>query len=142
MPHMACLPLDPKVTFLVQPMVPSGTEVIVGVTEDPLFGSVVMFGLGGVTAELFKDVVFRIPPLDHPTALATISSIRAFPLLAGYRGQPAADIDTLADILVSVSALITKYPCICAMDLNPVIVHPRGADIVDARMVLRPNPPG
>jgi len=138
---MACLPLDPKVTFLVQPRVPPGTEVIVGVTEDPQFGLVMMFGLGGVTAELFKDVILRVPPLDHPTALATISSIQAYPLLAGYRGQLAADINTLADILVSVSAQITKYPCIRAMDLDPVIVHPRGADIVDARMVLRPNPP-
>ncbi len=133
----ACRPLDSSLSFTVQPMLPPGVEVIVGTTIDPHFGSVVMFGLGGTTTELFKDTVFRVPPLDHAAALAAISSIKTFPLLKGYRGQPARDIDALADILVSVSSLLVRFPFILELDLNPVLAYERGAAVADARIVLR-----
>lgn len=132
-----CAPLDPHFKVLVQPMAEPGLEVILGVSDDAQFGPVVMFGVGGILVELFQDVSFRLIPLGAPEALDMISSIRAFPLLEGYRGKPAVDIGFLADMVVSLSELVTRYVVISELDLNPVIVYPRGAAIVDARLVLK-----
>jgi len=132
----ACAAIDPDVHVLVQPMLTPGVEVIIGATQDAQFGTLLMFGLGGVTTELYKDVTFRLPPLDRSAAAGMVSSIEAYPLLDGFRGQPRTDIDAIADILVSVSSLVTRYPFIRELDLNPVLAYPHGAAVVDARMVI------
>ena len=132
----ACAHLDPDVRVLVQPMLPPGVEVIIGANQDPQFGALLMFGLGGVTAELFKDVTFRLPPLDLPAARAMIESIQAYPLLDGYRGRPKCDLGAIADVLVSVSSLVVKYPILRELDLNPVLAYEHGVAIADARMVI------
>lgn len=134
-----CRPLDPNFKVVVQPMAKPGLEVILGVSEDKQFGKAVMFGLGGIFVELFRDIVFRLIPLDRAQALEMIRSIESFPLLKGFRGRPSADIDALADIIVSLSDLVSRHPAISELDLNPIIVYPKHAAIVDARMVLKPT---
>ncbi len=138
--EQTCAPLDPHFKVLVQPMAKPGLEVILGVSEDAQFGKAVMFGVGGIFVELFRDVAFRLIPLDRGQALEMISSIEAFPLLKGFRGRPPADTERLADLVVSLSELVTQHPAISEVDLNPVIAYPRGVAIVDARMALAPNP--
>lgn len=124
------------VGVLVQEMAPSSTEVIVGSTKDPQFGPAVMFGLGGVFVEIMKDVAFRIAPITEDEAREMITEVRAYPLLKGYRNFPPADIDAIVKILLRVSKLVTEHHEIKELDLNPVMVYPKGAKTVDARIVL------
>jgi acyl-CoA synthetase (NDP forming) len=133
----ACKKIDPDAQILVQKMLPPGIEAIIGVSQDKQFGSVIMFGLGGVFTELFNDVVFRLIPIQVTQAQEMIASIRGSALLKGYRGKPAADIVCLAGMIVRVSNLIVEHPEILELDLNPVLVYPQGAAIADARMVLK-----
>jgi acyl-CoA synthetase (NDP forming) len=135
--EQTCSPLDPKFKVLVQPMAHPGVEVILGVSEDGQFGKAIMFGLGGVFVELFQDASFRLVPVSRSQAMEMISSIKGFPLLKGYRGRAPADTELLADMVVSLSNLVTQYPAISELDLNPVIVYPKGAAVVDARIVLK-----
>jgi len=122
---------------LVEEMAPKGiTEVIVGAIKDPQFGPTLMFGLGGIFVEVLKDVSFRVAPIDERDAYEMISEIRAYPILKGYRGQPPADVDTIARILLSASRLVMDHPEIKEMDLNPIIVYEKGAKTVDARIIL------
>lgn len=125
---------------VVQEFVGSGHEVIVGMTEDPLFGPLVVFGLGGIFVELMQDVAFRINPLSDVEAREMIDEVKAAKLLEGYRGEPAGDIDALVDLLQRVSALIDDNPEIAEMDLNPVkALEPGdGVRVVDARIRVRP----
>ncbi len=118
----------------VQRMV-SGIEVAMGVTKDPQFGHVLMFGMGGVWVELLKDTSFRLIPVDAEDAEEMIRDIRGFPLLEGYRGQQA-DLEGLARMLLKVSELIMAYPSIDEMDLNPVFTSPSGSVAADARISL------
>jgi acyl-CoA synthetase (NDP forming) len=119
---------------LVQPML-RGIETIVGLSEDPVFGPLVAFGLGGVQVEAVRDVAFRIAPLTDRDADALIHAIRGFALLRGYRGQPAADLDALRDLLLRVSLIGRYVPEIVELDLNPVMALPEGhgCRVVDAR---------
>lgn len=130
---------------LIQPMV-SGVETMFGITQDPLFGPLVAFGLGGVDVEILGDVHFRIAPLTDRDAHELLHGIRAFPLLTGYRGRPAADVDALREILLRVSRLAEEVPEILEVDLNPVIALApgHGCRIVDARVKVgrRPRPGG
>jgi acetate---CoA ligase (ADP-forming) subunit beta len=121
---------------LVQEMAPSATEVIVGAIKDPTFGPTIMFGLGGIFVELLKDVNFRVAPITVDDAKEMITQLKAFPLLNGYRGAPTADIDALVAILCGVSRLVMEHPEISELDLNPVLVYPKGAKAVDARIIL------
>jgi acetate---CoA ligase (ADP-forming) subunit beta len=132
----SCRRLDPGFKVLIQPMVKGGIEVILGVSHDPQFGPALMFGAGGVFTELFRDVSFRLIPLKRQDAVDMISSIRAYPLLKGYRGKPGADIGCLADMILSLSELVVAHPEIREIDLNPVLALPQGAAVVDSRMVL------
>lgn len=125
----------------VQPMATTGLEVIVGVTSDPLFGPVVMFGLGGVFVEILKDVTFRLAPLSPRDAQAMIREIKGFALLSGYRGQPAVDLAALEQMLLQVSALVETQPDIKELDLNPVFAYPTGCVAVDARIILHQTTP-
>jgi acetate---CoA ligase (ADP-forming) len=121
---------------LVQSMVTGGVETLIGVADDPLFGPVVAFGLGGVHVEVLGDVRFRIAPLTDADANALLGEIRGVPLLQGYRGHPAADLDALRDVLLRVSRLAVEVPEIAELDLNPVIALAPGLGcrIVDARV--------
>lgn len=120
----------------VQALAKPGVEVIIGLTTDPQFGSLVMFGLGGVYVEVLKDVAFRLAPLTPRDAQAMIREIRGLPLLTGYRGQAAVDLAALERVLLQVSALAEAHPEIKELDLNPIFAHPDGCLAVDARVVL------
>jgi acyl-CoA synthetase (NDP forming) len=122
----------------VQAMARHGIEVIIGMTKDPQFGPVMMFGLGGILVELLKDVSFRIVPLDRVDAKEMIEEIKGFPLLGGFRGQEEVSISTLEDIILRVSDMVDKTPEVKELDLNPIFAYRNGAVAVDARVVLEP----
>ncbi|PVX26417.1 MAG: acetyl-CoA synthetase [Candidatus Bathyarchaeum sp.] len=121
---------------LVQEMASCATEVIVGAIKDAQFGPTLMFGFGGTFVEVMKDVSFRIAPITEEEAKEMITEVKAYPILQGYRGQPPADIDTLAKILLNTSRLVMDHPEIKELDLNPVMVYEKGAKTVDARIIL------
>jgi acyl-CoA synthetase (NDP forming)/GNAT superfamily N-acetyltransferase len=123
---------------LVQPMIAGGTEVIVGVADDHMFGPLVVFGLGGVATEVLADHTARLTPLTDTDADRLIHSIRSAPLLLGHRGSPPADLAALRDLLLRVSRLADDLPEVTELDLNPVIARPDGAYVVDARIKVRP----
>jgi acyl-CoA synthetase (NDP forming) len=120
----------------VQHMAPQGTEVIVGMTTDPQFGPVMMFGLGGIMVEVLKDVSFRLVPLADRDADQMIGEIKGRPVLVGVRGQPASDISALKQAILRVSAFVEAHPEVRELDLNPVFAYPDGALAVDARIVI------
>ncbi len=124
----------------IQPMIQGGVETMVGVADDPLFGPLVAFGLGGIHVEVLGDVAFRIAPLADLDVDAQLRSIRGFPLLTGYRGQPPADVPALKDLLLRISQLAVDVPEIVELDLNPVIALAEGTGcrIVDARVRVAP----
>jgi len=123
---------------IVQPMIASGVELMVGVTEDPLFGPLVVFGLGGIHVEILRDVSFRVTPLTDRDAREMVQGIRGYRLLEGYRGHPPADIPAIEELLLRVSRLVEEVPEISELDLNPVFALPpgQGCLIVDARIRL------
>jgi acyl-CoA synthetase (NDP forming)/L-amino acid N-acyltransferase YncA len=118
-----------------------GTEVIIGVRDDQMFGPLVAFGLGGVATEVLADHSARLAPLTEADADALINSIRSAPLLYGHRGSPAADLAALRDALMRVSRLADDLPEITELDLNPVIARPDGLVAVDARIKVTPQVP-
>ncbi|MBI4302490.1 MAG: acetate--CoA ligase family protein [Chloroflexi bacterium] len=124
----------------VQSMARPGIEVIVGMFKDAQFGPVIMFGLGGIFVEILKDVSLRIVPITRRDAQEMISEIKAYPILQGYRGQEAAHIPTLEDILLKVSAMAEANPEIKELDINPIFAYSDGAVAVDARVILEPGP--
>ena len=121
----------------IQKMAPSGVEVIIGTTTDKTFGPLIMFGIGGVLAELMKDVSFRIIPINRRDAEYMIHELKGFPLLEGYRGSERVDIESLSSALLKVSELAEQYPEILEMDINPLFATPKGITAADARIVLR-----
>jgi acyl-CoA synthetase (NDP forming) len=131
----------PVSAFQVQRMAPEGVEMLVGVVQDQHFGPVLACGAGGTATELLKDVAVRITPITKGEADRMVRSLKTFPLLDGYRGAPRADIGALEDVLLRVSALVEAHSEIAEMDLNPLIVHPQGAVVVDARIRLEASPP-
>ena len=120
----------------VQQMARPGTEVIIGMTKDPQFGPVIMFGLGGILVEILKDVSFRIVPLTKRDAAEMIKEIKGYPLLEGYRGQEPADVPYLEELILKVSDFVDKNPEIKELDLNPIFAYKDGAVAVDARVIL------
>lgn len=123
----------------IQQMIPSGVETIVGVTQDPSFGPLIMFGMGGVETELFKDVTVRIHPLTDIDTKEMVKSVKAYKLLEGFRGSKPADISSIQDLLLRVSAMVEDFPQILEMDLNPVKVleDGKGSIVIDARILLK-----
>ncbi len=119
---------------LLQPMVTDGVELIIGVVQEPVFGPLVVFGLGGVATEVLGDHSARLAPLTDLDANSMIHSVRAAPLLLGHRGTPAVDLAALADTLLRVSRLAADLPEVAELDLNPVIARPDGMFAVDARV--------
>jgi acyl-CoA synthetase (NDP forming) len=125
----------------VQPMIAGGTEVMIGVADDPMFGPLVIFGLGGVATEVLADHSARLAPLTAHDADMLIDSIRSAPLLRGHHGAPAANLGALRDVLMRVSRLADDIPEISELDLNPVVARPDGAVAVDARIRVIPQAP-
>jgi acyl-CoA synthetase (NDP forming) len=119
---------------LVEPMITGGLETIIGVVQEPVFGPVVVFGLGGIATDVLGDHAARLAPLTDADADDLIHSIRAAPVLLGHNGQPGADIDALRDALLRVSRLANDLPQVAELDLNPVVARPDGAVAVDARI--------
>ncbi len=122
---------------LVQKMMPPSTEVIVGGLRDSQFGPAVMFGMGGIFAEVYEDVAFRVAPLDRIDALSLIDEIRGSKILKGVRGGPCADIDASVEVLLNVSALMMEHNGISQLDLNPVMVYPDSVCAVDSRIIMK-----
>ena len=131
--------LDAMESVLVQPMLSGGTEVMVGVTHDPLFGPLIAFGLGGIHVEILGDVRFRITPLTERDANQMVREIKGYRLLQGYRGHPAADVEAIEEVLLRLSRLVEEIPEISELDLNPIFALPpgQGCRIVDARIRVR-----
>jgi acetyltransferase len=121
---------------LLTPMAERGVEAIIGVTRDPQYGSILMFGLGGVFVEVIKDVVFRALPLSEADAWQMLEDLRYREVLDGVRGAKAVDKALLVELLLRVSRIATLHPEIGEIDLNPVIFHEHGYSVVDARMIL------
>jgi len=119
---------------VVQQMVPPGVETLVGVTHDPSFGPLVLFGLGGVTAELLVDRAVRIVPITDEDAHELVRALRGSPLLFGYRGRPAVDVEALENLLLRVGLLVDEISEIMEMDLNPVVVSADGVVAVDVKV--------
>jgi acyl-CoA synthetase (NDP forming)/RimJ/RimL family protein N-acetyltransferase len=123
---------------LLQPMLTGGVETLAGVVQEPVFGPLVVFGLGGVATEVLADHVARLSPLTDADAHDMVSGIRAASLLTGHRGSPAVDTAELADILLRISRLADDLPEVAELDLNPVIARPEDAQAVDVRIRLVP----
>lgn len=130
---------DPQAAIqgvLISPMADKGVEIIIGVTRDPQFGPVMMFGLGGIFVEVLKDVVFRALPLSAADAVEMLEAIKAKAMLTGVRGEPPVDKAALVDLMLRVSRACLAHPEIMELDLNPVVAYAEGYAIVDARMIL------
>lgn len=121
---------------LVARMITGGVETVIGVKRDPVFGPVVMFGLGGVYVEVLKDVTLRLAPVDRADALEMIRGIKGFALLAGARGRPAVDLDALADAIVALSRFGAAHPNVASAEINPFIALPEGGVAVDALILI------
>ncbi len=126
---------------LIQPMIAGGVETMMGIAQDPLFGPLIAFGLGGIHVEILGDVRFRIAPLTDRDVDELLHEIKGFPLLQGYRGRPAADLEALRELLLRLSRLADEVPEIAELDLNPVIALApgHGCRIVDARIRVKPT---
>mgnify|MGYP001615239516 CR=1 FL=1 len=122
----------------IQEMVKRGKEVIIGMSKDHNFGPLLMFGLGGIYVEVLKDVSFRIAPVGRTDVGRMIMEIKSFPLLKGVRGEAPADIEALMEAIQRLSQLVTDFPEIIEMDINPLVVLPKGEGVIaiDARMTL------
>lgn len=129
------------VGVLVEEMAPPSIEIIVGAAKRPKFGPVIMLGLGGVFAEVLKDVSFRVAPIVRADALEMVTELKAYPLLKGYRNQPPGDIESLLEVLMKVSSLVVEHRDIEGIDLNPVLIYEKGVKAVDARIALEPPQP-
>ena len=122
----------------VQRMVsaPDGRELIVGAKRDPVFGVVLLVGAGGIAAELYQDRALELPPLNERLARRALESLRSWPLLSGYRGHAAVNVDRLIEVLIRLSYLVADYPEIVELDVNPLLVTPTDVIALDARIVL------
>ncbi len=125
--------------FLVRRMIPAGKEVILGLSRDPVFGHVIMCGLGGIYVEALKDVTFRITPISEATATRMINSLRTAAVLKGLRGEAPSDIPAIEDCLKRLSQMATDFPDIAELDINPLIVHPagQGCHVADVRIRIQ-----
>jgi 4-hydroxybutyryl-CoA synthetase (ADP-forming) len=123
---------------LVQQMIDSARETILGAKHDKLFGPLIMFGLGGIYVEALKDVVFRLAPIGEQEAIKMVESIKTYKILKGIRGQPPSDLKALVDCLLRLSQLVTDFPEITEFDMNPLLVleEGKGACAVDVRIGL------
>jgi len=131
---------DDLAGILVRRMIPAGKEVILGINCDPVFGHIIMFGLGGIYVEALKDVTFRVVPIRESAAGKMVRELRTLSLLQGVRGEPPSDIPAIEEALLRLSQLAGDFPRIAELDINPLIVHPagEGAHVADIRIRLAP----
>lgn len=122
---------------LIEKMMPTSTEVIVGGIRDRQFGPAVMFGIGGIFTEIYDDVAFRVAPIDKIDALSLIHELKGSKVLEGTRGKPPADLNSIINVLISVSNLMMEHDAVSQLDLNPVIVYSDSACAVDSRIIIR-----
>jgi acyl-CoA synthetase (NDP forming) len=126
--------------LLVQEMIEGGMETILGFIRDPRVGPAILVGAGGVAAEIYEDVVLRLPPISRPEAVGMIQRLRCYPLLSGFRGRPPADLDALADAIVAFSGMVLELgDRLLEAEINPLFVLPAGQGVIaaDALAVLR-----
>lgn len=126
---------------LVTKMANPGIEVILGMNRYPVFGPLLMCGLGGIFVELFQDVVFRLAPIQRNEARRMVRSIRGYKIFQGFRGRPKADVESIEKAMVVLSAMVMNHPEIIEMDINPLLVHAqgKGATVADCRIILKRN---
>jgi acetyltransferase len=122
---------------VIYPLVRGAQEVLVGLSTDPQFGPVVACGLGGVYAEVWRDVALRVAPVDKEEAAVMIRELKSLPILEGARGTPPCDLDALAALLAGFSQLPFRYPWIDEADLNPVFIFQEGLVVGDVRIIGR-----
>ncbi len=122
--------------ILVQEMIREGRQCIIGSKKDPQFGPVIMFGLGGIFVEVFKDVSFRIIPIERKDAKEMISEIKGYEILKGVRGQKPVNFKALEDVLLKVSDMVWKEKKMEELDINPLFVDSKGVKAADARMII------
>jgi len=124
----------------VQQMVKGGREVIIGMNRDPQFGPLLMFGLGGIYVEALRDVTFRVAPIDRREATEMLREIRSYNLLRGVRGEKQADLPAIAETILRISQLVTEFPEIVELDINPLMVFETGKGVlgIDMRLALKP----
>jgi acetyltransferase len=115
---------------------PNGVELIIGAKRDPVFGMVLLVGAGGTAAELFQDRALELPPLNERLARRALESLRSWPLLCGYRGRPAVNVDRLIEVLIRFSYLVADSPALSELDVNPLLVTPHEVIALDARVVV------
>jgi len=142
--RMKILKANPKAEikgYLVEKMAPEGLEVIVGMRRDPTFGPLMMFGLGGMFVELFRDVGFGVAPLSVNQIIDMIDRTKASSLLKGYRGGPVYDLDAVVNAIGRLSQLAMDFPMVSEVEINPLLVLTRGkgASVLDARIILSEN---
>ena len=129
--------LDPQAAIVIEPMADAGVELFVGVQRHEAFGPVLGLGLGGIWVELVKDVAFCLLPASRSDFRRTLSELKSWPKLReGFRHLPAVDDEPVMDFLESIAAFASNHPEVSEMDLNPVMIHPGGAVVVDARIVI------
>jgi acetyltransferase len=122
----------------VQEMVKGGRELILGMSRDSQFGPLLMFGLGGIHVEVLQDVTFRVAPVSRDEAAGMVREIRAYPLLAGFRGEAPADEEAIVEAILAVSRLSLDCPQILELDINPIVALPKGGGLmaIDCRMSI------
>jgi acyl-CoA synthetase (NDP forming) len=125
-------------------MVPQGLEILIGMNRDPQFGPLLTFGLGGIYVEALHDVAFRVAPFSRSEAAAMLGEIRAHTLLDGVRGQPPVDKQAIVDALLRMAQLVTDFPEITELDINPFVAYEQGQGgiAIDMRLVLRSDQNG
>ncbi|WP_300461422.1 acetate--CoA ligase [Desulfobacula sp.] len=123
--------------ILIQKLAPKGKEVILGLSKDPVFGHAVMFGLGGIFVEVYKDVVFRLSPMGRNVARRMVKAIKGYPILKGLRGEKPSDIETIEKHIVALKAMADNHPMIKELDINPLFVHEEGAGTTVADIIIR-----
>ena len=128
----------PGASLLVQPMGPAGVETVIGLVEDPSFGPLVMFGLGGKEAELLSDRMWSLVPMTTEDVDELLGGLRSSPLLTGYRGSPPVDAAALGRVVSLVARLAEDLPEVVELSLDPVVAHPSGAVALDARIRVAP----
>ncbi len=126
-------------TVVLQKMSPKGREIILGGKQDPTFGPVMLFGIGGIYVEVIGDVVLRVAPLNRVEARSMIHEIKGIKLLQGVRGQRSSDLEAVIETLMSLSRLLVDFPEIAEIDINPIMVYEtgQGCQVLDVRLVLK-----
>jgi acetyltransferase len=122
--------------FLIQKFLPHGKELIIGAKKEEGLGHILMFGLGGIFAEIFNDTVFNLTPITDIESTEMIENIKVAEFLNAYRGKQGIDKQKISEILQRLSMLVTDFPEITELDLNPIFAYENGAQVVDARIII------